>query len=70
LGDAAEHLGITQSTLVTQIHRLECDIGGPLLQCAERGRPMRPTPLGEQVVAALQRSSQPSARVRLKRKVA
>jgi hypothetical protein len=68
LGDAAEHLGITQSTLVTQVHRLERDIGGPLLERAERGRPMRPTPLGEQVVAAFQRSSQPSARVRLKLK--
>jgi hypothetical protein len=29
LSEAAEHLGITQSTLVTQINRLERDIGGP-----------------------------------------
>jgi DNA-binding transcriptional LysR family regulator len=53
LSEAAEHLGITQSALVIQISRLERDIGGPLLERAERGRPMRPTPLGEQVVAAL-----------------
>ena len=40
LSEAAEHLGITQPTLVTQISRLERDIGGPLLERAERGRPM------------------------------
>ena len=67
---AAEHLGITQSTLVTQINRLERDIGGPLLERAERGRPMTPTPLGEQVLAALQRYSQPVQKVPLKREVA
>jgi DNA-binding transcriptional LysR family regulator len=60
LREAAEHLGITQSALVTQINRLERDIGGPLLERAERGRPMSPTPLGEQVVAALQRTSRPT----------
>ena len=57
LSEAAEHLGITQSTLVTQINRLERDIGGPLLERAERGRPMNPTALGEQVLAALHRAS-------------
>jgi DNA-binding transcriptional LysR family regulator len=46
-------LGIKQPTLVTQISRLERDIGGPLLERAERRRPMSLTPLGEQVVAAL-----------------
>lgn len=56
LREAAEHLGITQSALVTQISRLERDIGGSLLERAERGRPMRPTPLGEQVIAALHRT--------------
>jgi DNA-binding MarR family transcriptional regulator len=56
-GDAAQHLGITQSTLVTQINRLERDIDGPLLERAERGRPMTATPLGEQVLAALQQYS-------------
>jgi hypothetical protein len=58
LGEAAGHLGITQSALVTQVNGLERDIGGRLLERAERGRPMSPTPLGEQVLAALERSSQ------------
>jgi hypothetical protein len=39
LSEAAEHLGIKQPTLVTQISRLERDIGGPLLERAERRRP-------------------------------
>jgi AraC-like DNA-binding protein len=69
LSEAAEHLGITQSALTTQIDRLERDIGGSLLERAERGRPMHPTPLGEQVLAALQRSGQPGERDRLKREV-
>ena len=42
LSEAAERLGITQSTLAIQINRLERDIGGPLLERAERGRPMIP----------------------------
>ena len=56
LSEAAERLGITRSALVTQINRLERDIGGPLLKRAERGRPMSPTALGEQVIAALHNS--------------
>ena len=59
LSEAAEHLGITQPTLVTQISRLERDIGGPVLERAERGRPMTPTALGEQVLAALHQASLP-----------
>jgi hypothetical protein len=59
LSEAAEHLGVAQSTLVIQINRLERDIGGSLLERAERGRPMTPTALGEQVLAALHRTSQP-----------
>jgi hypothetical protein len=59
LSEAAEHLGVAQSTLVIQINRLERDIGCSLLECAERGRPMTPTGLGEQVLAALHRTSQP-----------
>jgi biotin operon repressor len=60
LREAAGHLGITQTTLAVHINRLERDIGGPLLQRAERGRPMSPTPLGEQVIAALHRTSRPT----------
>jgi hypothetical protein len=57
LREAAEYLGTTQPTLTSQIERLERDIGGPLLERAERGRPMRLTPLGEQVLAALHRTA-------------
>ncbi|HEY2638348.1 MAG TPA: LysR family transcriptional regulator [Streptosporangiaceae bacterium] len=60
LSEAAEHLGVAQSTLVIQINRLERDIGGSLLELAERGRPMTPTALGEQVLAAFHRTSQPA----------
>jgi len=60
LSEAAEHLGITQSTLTTQIDRLERDIGGLLLERTERGRPMTPTSLGKQVLTALHRTSQPA----------
>jgi hypothetical protein len=59
LSEAAEHLGVAQSALVIQINRLERDIGGSLLERAERGRPMTPTALGEQGLAALHRTSQP-----------
>jgi AraC-like DNA-binding protein len=62
LSEAAERLGITQSALVIQINRLERDIGGPLLKRAERGRSMSPTALGEQVVAALHKTSGYSVR--------
>jgi hypothetical protein len=56
LNDAAAHLGVAQATLVTQISRLERDIGGTLLECAERGRSRAPTPLGEQILATLRQS--------------
>lgn len=69
LSEAAEHLGIAQPTLVTQINRLERDIGGALLDRAERGRPMSPTALGERVLAALQQYSQLRGKDRLKREV-
>jgi hypothetical protein len=60
LSEAAEHLGITQATLVTQINRLERDIGGPLLERAERGCPMSLTPIGEQVIAAFHKTGRPT----------
>jgi DNA-binding transcriptional LysR family regulator len=49
---AAAALGINQSTLVTQINRLERDLGQALLERAERGRSMKLTPFGETVMAA------------------
>ncbi|MFG2841752.1 LysR family transcriptional regulator [Kitasatospora sp. NPDC048296] len=53
--EAAAALGINQSALVTQISRLERDLGNPLFERAERGRPMRLTAVGEEVTAAAQR---------------
>jgi DNA-binding transcriptional LysR family regulator len=55
LSEAAGHLGIKQSTLVTQVNRLERDPGGPLLERADRGQPMSLTPLGKQVLTAFTR---------------
>src|SRR5262249_35117217 len=60
LREAAGHLGITPTTLAVHSNRLDRDIGGPLLQRAKGGRPMSPTPLGEQVIAALPRTSRPT----------
>lgn len=51
--EAARALGIHQSTLVTQINRLEKDLGQPLIERAERGRRMRPTRFGRSVAAAV-----------------
>ncbi|MFD8967609.1 TniQ family protein [Streptomyces sp. NPDC059568] len=50
--DAAEALGISQSTLVTQINRLERDLGQPLIERAQRGQPMRPTAFGTKILIA------------------
>ncbi|MDV9199306.1 LysR family transcriptional regulator [Streptomyces sp. Wh19] len=44
-----------QSTLTTQVNRLERDLGRPLIERAERGRKMRPTPFGRKVAAAAKR---------------
>ncbi|MFE3429437.1 LysR family transcriptional regulator [Streptomyces sp. NPDC059171] len=53
LTEAARDLGIHQSALVTQINRLEADLGQPLFERAERGRAMKLARLGKQVVAAV-----------------
>ncbi|MFD0571001.1 LysR family transcriptional regulator [Kitasatospora gansuensis] len=55
MSEAAAALGINQSALVTQISRLERDLGHPLFERAERGRPMRLTPVGEEVATAARR---------------
>ncbi|WP_229867230.1 helix-turn-helix domain-containing protein [Streptomyces gelaticus] len=60
--DAARALGIHQSTLTTQINRLERDLGRPLIERAERGRRMRPTPFGRRVAAATKRLIGPGGR--------
>ncbi|MEU2131464.1 LysR family transcriptional regulator [Streptomyces sp. NPDC018352] len=60
--EAARALGIHQSTLTTQINRLEKDLGRPLIERAERGRRMRPTPFGRKVAAAAKRLIGPGGR--------
>jgi Bacterial regulatory helix-turn-helix protein, lysR family len=57
IGGAATALGLTASTLVTQINRLERDLGGQLLTRAARGQPMLLTPLGKKVVATIRKHS-------------
>lgn len=51
--EAAKVLGATQPALTAQIARLEGDLGQALLERAERGRPMKPTPFGKRVAAAV-----------------
>ncbi|MBB5913931.1 uncharacterized protein YerC [Nocardia transvalensis] len=50
---AARDLGFSQSALVIQISRLERELDGPLFRRAERGRAMTVTPLGDEILAAL-----------------
>ncbi|WP_425831666.1 TniQ family protein [Streptomyces fractus] len=54
LGEAARDLGIHQSALVTQIKRLEADLGQPLFERAERGRAMKLTRFGKRIASAAQ----------------
>ncbi|MFD4665149.1 LysR family transcriptional regulator [Streptomyces halstedii] len=56
LGTAASGLGLNTFVLVAQINRIERELGGPLLVRAERGRPMKLTPLGRNVLRAVRRS--------------
>ncbi|MFB7654190.1 MULTISPECIES: TniQ family protein [unclassified Streptomyces] len=49
VSEAAQALGVHQSTLTTQIARLERDLGQPLLERAERGRAMKLTTFGRRV---------------------
>ncbi|GAJ83637.1 hypothetical protein NBRGN_065_00330 [Nocardia brasiliensis NBRC 14402] len=51
---AGQTLGINPFTLINQINRLEQDLGGPLLNRAERNRPMTTTSLGDEVLAAIE----------------
>ncbi len=53
--EVARALGIHQSKLTTQINRLEKDLGRPLIERAERGRRMRPTPFSGKLAAAAKR---------------
>ncbi|MEV0028969.1 TniQ family protein [Nocardia sp. NPDC050793] len=51
---AAKALGASESGLVTQITRLEQELGGKLFVRAERNRPMKITPFGTEVIAAIE----------------
>ncbi|MEU8512634.1 TniQ family protein [Kitasatospora sp. NPDC048722] len=51
--EAADGLGISQSTLSSQIRRLEQDLGGALLERAKRSNSMKLTELGRAVAAAV-----------------
>lgn len=53
LGTAAEHLGAHPTALVTQLQRLEHDIGAPLYHRATPGRPLHPTPQGSSLLRVL-----------------
>ena len=47
---AAADLGLRQAVLTLQIARLEEDLGGALMQRAQRGQPMTPTEQGARVL--------------------
>ncbi|WP_084195971.1 TniQ family protein [Streptosporangium amethystogenes] len=49
----AAALDINASSLVLQINRLEKELGGPVFRRANHGRPMQPTPLGQQLLSAI-----------------
>ncbi|MFD7954405.1 TniQ family protein [Streptomyces ardesiacus] len=50
---AAQALGVHPSTLIKKINELERDLGHALIERAERGRGMRPTPFGAEVAQAV-----------------
>lgn len=50
---AAQALGIHPATLIKKVNELERDLGHPLIERAERGRGMRPTPFGTKVAEAV-----------------
>jgi hypothetical protein len=53
ISEAAKALGLNQAALVTQINRLESDLGGLLLVRAQHRHPTRLTPLGRKVTTAI-----------------
>ncbi|MFF5045014.1 helix-turn-helix domain-containing protein [Streptomyces nigra] len=54
LMEACQTHGIHPSTLTMQLKRLESDLGGPLLIRASRGRQVKLTGLGRDVVEAVE----------------
>lgn len=59
LKEAAEALGTHHTALITRIGRLKREIGHPLFIRATTASPMRLTPLGEAVVAAIHSATGP-----------
>ncbi|MFD3375817.1 MULTISPECIES: LysR family transcriptional regulator [unclassified Streptomyces] len=54
LSEAAKNLGICRSVISMQIRQLERSLGGPLYVRTQRNRPMQLTPLGIEVLDAIQ----------------
>ncbi|MFF9483118.1 LysR family transcriptional regulator [Streptomyces sp. NPDC014733] len=54
LTEACQVHGIAAATLTNQLKRLEQDLGGPLLIRAGRGRHLEVTPLGRDVIEAIE----------------
>ncbi|MGW0672535.1 LysR family transcriptional regulator [Streptomyces sp. NPDC002746] len=52
LGDACAALGLPPHSVTAHLNRLEEELGGPLLVRTLKNRPMEPTELGHQVLAA------------------
>lgn len=52
LADACAALALCPFSVYKQLHRLEQDLGGPVLLRALKNRPMEPTELGHRVLAA------------------
>ncbi|MFJ2195552.1 TniQ family protein [Streptomyces violaceusniger] len=59
LKEAAEALGTHHTTLITRVGRLRREIGHPLLIRATTASPMKLTPIGEAVVAAIHAATKP-----------
>ncbi|MEU1319442.1 helix-turn-helix domain-containing protein [Streptomyces tibetensis] len=50
---AALALGIHPATMVKKVNELERELGHTLIERAERGRGMRPTPFGTEIAEAI-----------------
>ncbi|WP_367326343.1 LysR family transcriptional regulator [Streptomyces sp. HUAS ZL42] len=55
LSEAAKALGIFRSVISRQIRQLERDLGGPLYVRTQQSQPMQLTPLGIEVLDAIQK---------------
>jgi hypothetical protein len=60
--EASIGLGVQHTTLITQIKRLEHELGQRLLERAPGRRPIRPTPFGHTVITAVRATARQQAR--------